>query len=263
VEGLAVVDASSDAIKPTLLDYLFTPVFLLCLGSILCLFHVLQVLARPFSVRWQEHMYDWLCGALLLNLKWVARARFDVQVPESLPTHAPLVFVSNHQSMFDIPLEGWYFRAYRPRYVAKRELGRGVPAISFALRTLGHVLIDRDDPRQSITAIKEYAKALRESGRSAAIFPEGTRSKDGVMGSIKGAGLQAVLKELPDATIVPIALDGTWKIERYGLRIVPRKVRLTMHALPLIDAASLPRKELAEHVDQVIREELERIRATE
>jgi 1-acyl-sn-glycerol-3-phosphate acyltransferase len=256
-----VIAESSDASRPTLLDYLFTPVFLLCLGSILCLFHVLQVLARPFSVRLQEHMYDWLCGALLLNLKWVAGARFDVQVPDSLPTPSPLVFVSNHQSMFDIPLEGWFFRKYRPRFVAKKELGRGVPAISFALRTLGHVLIDRNDPRQSITAIKDYAQALRISGRSAAIYPEGTRSKDGVMASVKGAGLQAVLKEIPDATIVPITLDGTWKIERYGLRIVPRNVRLTMHALPLIEAASLPRKELAERVDQVIRDELERIRS--
>lgn len=256
-------EVPADAVKPQLRDRLVAPVFLLCLGTILCVFHVLQVLARPFSVRLQEHMYDYLCGALLLNLKWVARARFDVRVPDSLPTHAPLVFVSNHQSMFDIPLEGWYFRAYRPRFVAKRELARGVPAISFALRTLGHVLIDRNDPRQSITAIKEYALALRASGRSAAIYPEGTRSKDGVMASLKGAGLQAVLKELPDATVVPLVIDGSWKIEQFRLRAIPVGVTLTLHALPLIDASSLPRREVAERVDEVIRTELERIRSSQ
>ncbi len=229
--------------------------------TILLVFHVLQVLTRLFSVRLQEHMYDYLCLFLLLNLRLVARARFDVQVPDELPTHAPLLFVANHQSMYDIPLEGWHLRAYRPRFVAKRELSRGVPSISLALRTLGHVLIDRDDPRQSITAIKNFARALPASGRSAAIYPEGTRSRDGIMAPFKGAGILAVLKELPDATVVPIVVDGTWQIERYRMLPVPVGIRLTLHVLPALDAKQVGRREVTEHVDGIIRRELDRIRA--
>ncbi|MHB8863200.1 MAG: lysophospholipid acyltransferase family protein [Pirellulaceae bacterium] len=253
---------SSDAVRPALIDYLVTPVFLACMLTILLVFHVLQVLARLVSVRLQEQMYDYLCWFLLLNLRFVARARFDVHVPEKLPTTAPLVFVSNHQSMFDIPLEGWYLRAYRPRFVAKRELGRWVPAISFALRTLGHVLIDRHDARQSIRAIKDFARALVVTGRSAAIYPEGTRSRDGTMAPFKGAGLLTVLKELPAATVVPIALDGTWKLERHRMVPIPVGIRMTLHVLPVVDAASYPRRELTEYLDGLIRTELDRIRAS-
>lgn len=229
---------------------------------ILLVFHFLQVLARLVSVRLQEHMYDYLCLFLLLNLRFVARARFDVQLPDELPTHAPLVFVANHQSMFDIPLEGWYLRAYRPRFVAKRELSHGVPAISYALRTLGHGLINRNDARQSITTIKEFARALPVTGRSAAIYPEGTRSRDGTMAPFKGAGLLTVLKELPEATLVPIVVDGTWQIERHRMFVIPLGIRLTLHVLPSLAAADVPRRELTEHVDRLIRTELDRIRGT-
>jgi len=255
-----VTESTARTSSPRLRDYLITPLFLVCLGAILVLFHILQVLARRVSVRWQEHMYDYLCLFLLLDLKYIARACFDVQLPETIPTDAPVVFISNHQSMFDIPLEGWYLRAYRPRFVAKRELTHGVPAVSYALRTLGHALIDRNDARQSITAIREYARRLPAAGRSAAIFPEGTRSRDGVMQSFKSAGILATLKELPHATIVPLVVDGSWQIERYRLWPVPVGVRLTLHVLPAVDVASVPRQQLAEHLDQLIRSELERIR---
>jgi 1-acyl-sn-glycerol-3-phosphate acyltransferase len=247
--------------KPRLRDYLMTPVYLVCMGIILCVFHVLEVIARRISVRWQEHMYDYLCLFLVLNLKYIARARFEVKLPASIPTHAPLIFVSNHQSMFDIPLEGWHLRAYRPRFVAKRELRHGVPAVSYALRTLGHALIDRNDARQSIVAIKQFARDLVVTGRSAAIFPEGTRSRDGVMQPLKGAGILAILKELPQATIVPMTIDGSWQIERYRMLPVPMGVRFTLHVLPPLNAADIPRQQLADHLDRLIRSELDQIRS--
>lgn len=252
---------SRDASRPRVRDYLITPVFLLVLLSILLVFHALQVVARRLSVRLQEHVYDCLCGCLLLNLKYVARAGFDIRLPDHLPEDTPLVFVSNHQSMFDIPLQGWYLRACRPRFVAKRELSRGVPAISYALRTLGHALIDRDDPRQSLTTLREFARALPASHRSAAIFPEGTRARDGDMAPLKGAGLLAVLKELPTARIVPLTVDGTWRLEQHRLRPVPVGVRLALHVLPAVTPADLPRRDLTDHIDRLIRDELARIRA--
>ena len=73
---------TADSSKPRLRDYLVTPVFLVCMGMILVVFHILQVVARRISVRWQEHMYDYLCLFLLLDLKYIARARFDVQLPD-------------------------------------------------------------------------------------------------------------------------------------------------------------------------------------
>ena len=61
---------ASTSAKPRLRDFLVTPVFLACMGMILVMFHILQVVARRVSVRWQEHMYDYLCLFLLLDLKY-------------------------------------------------------------------------------------------------------------------------------------------------------------------------------------------------
>jgi len=203
-----VIDESSVATRPTLLDYLITPVFLLCLGSILCLFHVLQVLARPFSVRLQEHMYDWLCGALLLNLKWVAGARFDVQVPDSLPTHAPLVFVSNHQSMFDIPAVVWGFRKCYPRFISKISLAKNLPSISHNLKHGKSALIDRENGTQSVKEILKLEKLIQSTNQAACIFPEGKRSKTGKVKKFMTAGVNTLLRAAPSAVIVPFVIDG-------------------------------------------------------
>ena len=81
------------------------------------------------------------------------------------------------------------------------------------------------------------------------------------MAPFKGAGILAVLKELPDATVVPIVVDGTWQIERYRMLPVPVGIRLTLHVLPALDAKQIERRELTEHVDGIIRSELDRIRA--
>ncbi len=137
-----------------------------------------------------------------------------------------------------------------------------MPAVSYALRTLGHALIDRNDRRQSITAIKEFACDLIVTGRSAAIFPEGTRSRDGVMQPLKGAGVLAILRELPQATIVPMTVDGSWQIERHRLLPIPVGIRLTLHVLPAFDVAQVPRPQLTDHIDRLIRTELERIRGS-
>jgi len=57
---------------------------------------------------------------------------------------------------------------------------------------------------------------MKEKGWSAMIFPEGTRSADGIVRTFQAAGVAALLKKCPEALIVPVAINNSWKMVRYG-----------------------------------------------
>ncbi|MCB0352788.1 MAG: 1-acyl-sn-glycerol-3-phosphate acyltransferase, partial [Bdellovibrionales bacterium] len=149
----------------------------------------------------------------LLNMK-LAGTRIDVQFEAPLPETGAVIYVANHQSMYDIPFLIWFLRKRMPHFIAKIELKSFIPFISYALRNGGHLIIDRGDRRSSIEAIQEYAREMDLARSAVCIFPEGTRAKDGVLKKFKTGGLVSLIENMPHATVVPITLDGTWAIVR-------------------------------------------------
>ena len=99
-----------------------------------------------------------ICGTQLI----VERA------PEVLP-NTSYVIVSNHQSMFDIPILGSLFFSNFPKYISKRSLGRRIPSVSYNLRKGGHVLIDRSDGPAAVAAIRELGQRVA-AGRCSAMM---------------------------------------------------------------------------------------------
>jgi 1-acyl-sn-glycerol-3-phosphate acyltransferase len=118
--------------------------------------------------------------------------------------------------MYDIPPIIWYMRKYHPKFVSKKELGKGIPSVSYNLRHGGSVLIDRKDGKQAISEIGKLGSYIEKYNRSAVIFPEGTRSRDGNPKPFKPMGLKMLLKKAPSALIVPITINNSWKLLRYG-----------------------------------------------
>ncbi len=108
-----------------------------------------------------------------------------------------------------------------PKYVAKRELGRWLPAVSFNLTHGGNALIDRDDPRQALRAIKELGDQCQARGTAVVIFPEGTRSRDGELGEFRTSGTVSLLRAAPDLAVIPTTIDGSWKLLRHRLFPIP------------------------------------------
>jgi 1-acyl-sn-glycerol-3-phosphate acyltransferase len=96
-----------------------------------------------------------------------------------LPLNRPLIIASNHQSTYDIPPLIWYFRKHFPKFIAKKELGKGFPSISYNLRHGGAVLIDRKDPIAAVSALEGFCDNIKKNRWSVVIFPEGTRSRNG------------------------------------------------------------------------------------
>jgi len=84
------------------------------------------------------------------------------------------------------------------------------------LRHGGSILIDRKDPKQAIPLIKGLAEYIEIHNRSAVIFPEGTRSKNGKPKEFSQSGLKILCKYAPSAYVVPISINNSWKMVKFG-----------------------------------------------
>lgn len=136
--------------------------------------------------------------------------------PYDIPTDRPTIIVPNHQSMHDIPPIIWFLRKQHPKFVSKKELGSGIPSVSYNLRHGGSVLIDRKDSKQALVEISKLGKYIEKHHRGAVIFPEGTRSRTGHPKPFKATGLKLLMKNSPSALIIPISINNSWRMLQYG-----------------------------------------------
>lgn len=162
------------------------------------------------------------------------------------------VFVSNHQSIYDIPVI-FASLPFQLRIIAKESLGR-FPFLGWHLRRAGHRLVDRKRPDR--VGILEWAASLPGKGASLIVFPEGTRSPDGRVGPFKaGAFLLALQAGLP---IVPVSVVGSRHVMTKGhLTTRPGRVRLIVHepveTVMTANPATSEVRALAARVREVIR----------
>lgn len=149
--------------------------------------------------------------------------RVRVRGLSRVPSGGTYVFVSNHQSIYDIPILFWAL-PFQLRIIAKASLGR-FPVLGWHLRWTGHLLVDR--ARTGAAGLAHVA-ALLGRGHSLIAFPEGTRSRDGQVGRFKGGVfLTAMEAGLP---IVPVAVDGSRRVMRKGrLTTCPGAVDVVVH----------------------------------
>ena len=234
------------------IGWLLTPLHLVLFMVVLLVFHVAQVLALPFGYAAHKRVVDYLNLSVLASLKIIG-ARIELSREHVLPADIPLIVVANHQSMYDIPMLGWVFRNHHPKFVAKIELARGLPSISYNLRHGGSVLINRSDARGAMRAIQTFGKVVEEHRYAACIFPEGTRARDGVMKEFNLAGLLTLIRATPSATIIPVAIDGSWELMRYRMLPIPFGVRVKCTVLAPISQQEQSAKVVASMVEEKIR----------
>jgi 1-acyl-sn-glycerol-3-phosphate acyltransferase len=144
---------------------------------------------------------------------------------ERLTPGRTYVFVSNHQSIYDIPV---IFDAlpYQLRIIAKASLG-SFPFLGWHLRRTGHLLVDRRKPDHA--GILRRWRELLAQGLSLIIFPEGTRSPDGTVGRFKAGSFNLAIEAgLP---VVPLSVVGTRHVMPKGqMTTSPGDATLTIHA---------------------------------
>jgi 1-acyl-sn-glycerol-3-phosphate acyltransferase len=242
-----------------ILGFILTPIFYLAFGSILGIFHPIQVIcwniwgysAHKRSVEILNYM---LIKSLALLGCSVRFSGFD-----KLPVNRPLIIIANHQSMFDIPPIVWGFRRQHAKFISKRELGHGIPSISYNLRKGGSILIDRKDPQQAVDEIGNLGKKIEENNYSAVIFPEGTRSRNGKVKKFKVRGIHTLLESAPSSLIVPFVIDGNYKLQENGPFPLGVGFKLRYTVLDPFELNGLSAEEVAEKSEMQIKEHLGQI----
>ena len=144
----------------TILSYLLTPIFHIYYLLMLLMFHPIQVGALFFfGDRARKRTVDILNFFLVYGL-YLMGCRIHFSGFEKIPDNRPVIIISNHQSMYDIPAVVWGFRKFYPKFISKIELSKNLPSISHNLKHGKSALIDRDSGTQAVKEIFKLGKLI-------------------------------------------------------------------------------------------------------
>lgn len=215
------------------------------------------ILVMPWLI-----LYSWLTGNpdlmyrfamnVIRSANWLVGIRVRVEGLESIPPGV-CIFASNHLSNVD-PVALVPAIPRRIALLVKKELFR-VPVLSTAMRMAKFVPVDRSDREAAVASVDKAVEYLKE-GLSFAVFPEGTRSRDGHLRPFKkGTFVMAIQAGVP---IVPVCLIGAQKLMRKGSRALnPGEV--IVRFCPAVDASQYTfeqRGELLSRVEAIVAAEL-------
>jgi 1-acyl-sn-glycerol-3-phosphate acyltransferase len=186
----------------------------------------------PLVIDWSKYCVD------------VTGSQVEVVGLENVPTDRNVVYIGNHQGIFDIPLLLGYI-PYQKAFISKIEILK-IPMISDWMKLMKCVFLARKNPRQSIEAMHQGIENVK-NGYSMVIFPEGTRNKGGPIKEFKPGSFKLAFQS--GADVVPVTIDGTWKIYEEHNKIKPANIKLTIH--PPVKTEGLSKEELKEIPAQV------------
>ena len=159
------------------------------------------------------------------------------------------VIVINHNTVIDIP--ALYYVPLNFRWVSKREVFK-TPFFGQYLVLHGDICIDRGRAAEALEQMVRDGRMWISRGASVAIFPEGTRSKNGEIGRFK-AGAFTLAKEA-GVDILPVVMDGTKTLIRKNLAFNWGN-RITLRVLPPVPASEVAATETHELM-QTVRERM-------
>jgi len=172
---------------------------------------VVAFLAIPLSPRSGRAAHAvaraWARGMLV-----AAGVVLEVEGAEHLAPDEPRVLVANHTSYLDIPAVLLAFPG-QLRIVARKSL-LWMPFLGWYLWLCGHLLIDREDPRQGLALFEHARLRMARDRLSVLVFPEGTRSRDGRLAPLKGGAFH--LAASLAAPLQPVAIFGTCDVMPKG-----------------------------------------------
>lgn len=236
-----------------IIAYPLSAIYYLLFGLILVIFHPIQWLSLNIGGYSSHQSVVNFMNLCLVRSLHVLGTRISFRNTHQLPTDRPLIIVSNHQSLNDIPTISWYLRKHHPKFVSKQELGKGIPSVSFNLRHGGSALIDRKNPKQALTVVKKLGQLIEKKTFSAVIFPEGTRSRDGKPKRFSENGVKMLVKFAPTSVVVPVTINNSWKLLKYGGFPMAIGVHLTFDVHEPIETNKLKFPELFEKVEETIK----------
>lgn len=241
-----------------ILAYIFTPFFHLHYFLVFVLIHPLQVIGyNVFGDNARRRAVD-LLNILLVKGLWIMGSNPKIYGKGKVPTtDRPIIIVSNHQSLYDIPPVGYIFKKHYAKFIAKAELGKNLPSISYNLKKGQSALIDRKNGGQSVKAIFKLGRHIQANNYAACIFPEGTRSKDGSVRTFMPAGINTLLRSAPSAIVVPMAIKGHSELLKDGMYPLTYGQDVSYTIMDPIEPKGWNVDELVQHLNDIIKKEVE------
>ncbi|HEY7211201.1 MAG TPA: lysophospholipid acyltransferase family protein [Bryobacteraceae bacterium] len=190
----------------------------------------------------------------------VSGVRVQVEGLEQIDPGGSYVFIANHLSYMDTPVA----LAHIPvqfRFLAKRGLFQ-IPLLGTHLSRAGHIPVPREDPRASVKTMQIAAEKIQQKNISLLIFPEGGRSRDGLLRPFKEGGAYIAIRA--GAPVVPLVMTGTREVLPFGSGVV-QPGNVTLRVLEPIATSGLTLKDrgaLTERVRGLIAAELDRASTT-
>ncbi|OIP51436.1 MAG: 1-acyl-sn-glycerol-3-phosphate acyltransferase [Deltaproteobacteria bacterium CG_4_10_14_3_um_filter_60_8] len=214
------------------------------LVSILAIVAVAVFRVRPSKVQ----VFPRFWGRILCRASGVSVTLHGL---ENLDHDKHYIFAANHQSQFDIfALQGYL--AHDCRFLAKQELFR-IPFFGTGMRLAGYIPVDRAHGRQALKSLEAAAKRIA-AGTSVILFPEGTRSPDGILQPFKAGGMVLAIKA--GVPLVPVGITGSFAILPKGRWLArPGRIRIRIgQPIETRDYDLKQKKELADRLhDEVAR----------
>jgi 1-acyl-sn-glycerol-3-phosphate acyltransferase len=227
----------------------------------LVVFDIAGRIARLVSLRAFERVMAALQRTLISVFR-ICGTKVEVTRSPAIEPNRGYAMISNHQSLFDIVLIGGLMFTNYPKYVAKKELAKWIPSISLNLNRGGNAVIDRGNRKQAVEAIKMMAENAQARNVSVVIYPEGTRSRDGHLGKFRRAGTITMLDAADQLPVVPVTIDGSWRLLRYNLRPIPFGTTVRVDFGDPIPRTADDNAAVAEQARQVISANLDSWRCT-
>ena len=170
-----------------------------------------------FSIIWGKTL------SFIFNVKLVVKGKHNLY-------NGNYIFASNHASLIDIPLLFIAVNRYTV-FIAKNELSN-IPIFKSILDRAGFIFVDRKNTNSAVKSMNNLMDDIEKTPRSVAIFPEGTRTRDGELLSFKkGAAIFAINTNIP---IIPVAISGTYRWSQKKLFDISQSVITFEFGEPII-----------------------------
>jgi 1-acyl-sn-glycerol-3-phosphate acyltransferase len=239
------------------LGYVLSPLHYIIFGIVLLIFHPVQWLCLKLGGYSAHKKSVDILNFFLILTYYILGDTVKFINTQTLPTDRPIIFISNHQSMYDIPPLIYYLRQHHAKFISKIELTRGIPSISFNLKYGGGANINRKDSKQAIAEILKLAQKMNQNNWSTVIFPEGTRAKSAKLKPFAVGGIATLLKKVPHALVVPVAIHDSWKMVQYGKFPLNTFTKMTWTVLNPIEPKDKSIEEVVAEAENSIRTVLE------
>ena len=166
------------------------------------------------------HTVQWVLGLL--------RMQVHVKGVELLPQDRPFLLVGNHRSNFDPLVTLAALDQHRLAFVSKPE-NMKIILVGRLIRCASFLSIDRDNPRNAVTTIRQAADFITERRLCMGIYPEGTRSKTGELLEFRSGAFK--IAKMAGCPIAVVSLQ-------YGKRRWPLGAKpVHLHVLTVLDEA--------------------------